>query len=504
MNREVELKFSVPAHAARGLIRLPALAGWRSGGPSSRRIHSVYYDTSQRQLRAEGVALRLRRVGRRWWQTIKSAGTAGGGLHSRDEWETPTREGRFDFTRLPDCKLKDDLAGALEQGSLQPVFTTDFIRRSQILEWPNGDQLELSIDRGDVVAGAARAPIAEIELEVKAGAARRAFDVAELLLEHLDIRLENVSKAERGYRLVSGEVDKPVKAKPVQLDRALGAHAAFAVIVQSCLVHLQANEAGVLQGGDAEYVHQMRVALRRMRSAISVFGRLLSPPAVQPIREELRWFTKALDGARNWDVFELETLASMAQEFSGAAGFQWLLSAARAQREQANRVAREAAASKRYQRLLLRLGGWLLEGPWNAGAPEPLLSEFAREELKRRHKRLKVRAEALVTLTAPQRHDVRIVAKKLRYAAEFFASLYQPKSVRGYIAALADLQAVLGGLNDVATTDALLRTLTPAEPTAEQLAVLSMLRGWGLGVTQARLGELDAAWRHFAAQKRFW
>ena len=509
MHEELEIKLRLPPEALGRLRRLRppgAVAGRR---PATRRLRAVYFDTPDFALRRSGFALRVRREGPRWIQSLKGGGGAAAGLHRRLEWESP----------LPRCEVNPGLLPRGGRGSvarsrkvrdaLQPVFVTDISRRIRLLTFENGDRVEFALDRGEIRASSRAAPVCEIELELKAGAPARLFEVALALVRDLPVRLEPESKAERGYRLAGGMPRTPAKAEDVLLPADCTASGALAAILRSCLAHLQANEDGMLEGADVEYLHQMRVALRRMRSAFTLFNRLLPREAGEPQVREVKWLTPRLGAARDWDVFVTETLAKIAASGSGAPGMAKLVAAARVRQEQADDLAREAVGSRRYQELLLRLGAWIageawlepLEGEARAHMDQPA-REFARAELERRHRKLVKGGEHLAALAPAERHRMRIAAKKLRYAGEFFSSLFPGKAARAYTKALGELQDVLGALNDAATTVHLVREL--AGVGTEPAPAAGFVEGWVASETAHRVAHLEETWGRFLEQKRFW
>jgi triphosphatase len=511
MPNEIELKLLIdPAHLTR-LLRHPLLKVHTRRKLPTQRLLSVYYDTPDLTLHKSKTAVRLRRVGKRWIQTVKTEGRVSAGLHERPEWEYETAEHTLNFEQLEDPKLRDFFADDRLRQALRPVFTTEFSRARRILEWPSGEVAELALDHGEIRAGDRTRPLCEVELELKTGAPARLFEFALELQQTIPLKLENVSKAERGYRLAANTTISPVKAQTLTLDPHLPASDAFVHIAQSCIAHIQANEEGVLQSDDPEFVHQMRVAVRRLRSALSVFSEIIDRAHAEPIREELRWLTKELDGARNWDVFVLQTLPPIVSAFPEYAGFTWLASQSAAVRTQTNTQAQAAVASTRYQRFLLAFGSWLATGVWQAqptpvivGTTEAPVTEFATRVLHSRHRRLKKRGEHWETLAPEERHQVRIAAKKLRYAAEFFSSLYPRKRTRRYIVTLAQLQDLLGSMNDAATTVTLMQTIATTATDVQQQQAISLVSGWVLGYSHAQLTALATTWRHFLDRKTFW
>ena len=203
MPREIELKLLInPQHIPR-LWRHPLLAAHTREKLSTQQLLSIYYDTPDLVLHRNKIAVRLRRVGKRWIQTVKMEGRVAAGLHERPEWEQETTENTLDFQALPDTQLREFFAHERLRQSLSPIFITKFSRAGRILEWPNGDVVEFALDRGEIQAGERRAPICEVELELKSGASARLFLIAAALQQALPLQPENVSKAERGYQLAS-------------------------------------------------------------------------------------------------------------------------------------------------------------------------------------------------------------------------------------------------------------------------------------------------------------
>jgi inorganic triphosphatase YgiF len=511
MNNETELKLLIaPADIPR-FLRHPLVKALTRQKLPPQRLLSIYYDTRDFTLYQQRIALRLRQVGRRWIQTVKTEGSVAAGLHERPEWECDTTKDTFAFDAIPDPAVRKFFADEQLQQALQPVFVTEFTRTRRLLEFLSGDAVECSIDRGEIRAGDDRLPICEVELELKSGGPVQLFEFALNLQETLLLKLENVSKAERGYRLVTQAALVPGKAKTPGLEKSHSVREAFAHILQGCMVHLQVNEEGIVRGDDPEFVHQMRVALRRARSALRVFSSILSSEKIAAIREELQWLAGALNGARNWDVFVLTTFPPILAAFPDHQGLAWLHTHSVTMQQHANARARDAVTSPRYQRLLLTLGAWLctLTEP-ATGPPEATesgetdLAAFTAAILQKRHRQLKKRGKQLTLLSPVERHAVRIAAKKLRYAAEFFSPLYPNKRTRKYIGTLAALQDVLGAFNDSATTVALLQEVTATEDMAARQHPEGVVLGWVQGASHARLAELARTWEVFMEQRPFW
>jgi inorganic triphosphatase YgiF len=514
---EVELKFAIVPEAAHRLAALPEVKAAASGRAVTRRMRSVYYDTPDQALRARRVGLRLRREGGRWIQSLKSAGTVEGGLHRRDEHETPVPAQLLDFGALAQLGLADLITDPVQRVQLQPLFTCEFTRTARRLVFEAGTEIELCYDRGAIGAGERTEPLSEIELELKSGEPQRLIDFALLLLDRVPLRLEARSKAQRGYALLDARAAAPVKATAPALQDTLSVTAALRDIVFGCVAQLQANEAGVLAGADPEYLHQARVALRRLRSAFSLFRRAFPRAAYEDVLLELRWLGRQLGPARDWDVFVLEMLPRVARAFGDDAGMQSLTLRAAALRAAAGGQAIEAIASRRCTALLLGLNALFLRQPWLALDDEAAaalralpLREYVAGVLSRRQRKVMKLGRHHAQLDAAGLHGLRIEIKKLRYAAEFFATLFERKPVRAHTAALADLQELLGTLNDAATVERLCTALregvgasgNAAEP--QLLEAIGAVRGWAAATARDHLEQLPPAWKRFRGAETFW
>ena len=290
----------------------------------------------------------------------------------------------------------------------------------------------------------------------------------------------------------------PAKAVPVVLDPAWTLQVALRQMVRGCLDHLRANDGGAASSRDSEYLHQTRVALRRMRSALRL--QLPADAAVIALRAELKWLAGSLGTARDWDVLLEDILRPMARAYASAApaaDFTRLMNAARRRRTDARRAARAALSSERYAALLQALKNWL-GAPFASDPAVDALPQFAARIVRRRHKRLLRDAAGFMQQSPAQRHQVRIDTKRLRYMVEFFLSLFPGKSVNLYRRELAALQDSLGALNDAATAARLLEGLPGADVPAP------FIRGWLAARETDSLGAVEAALARLAKCGRFW
>ena len=515
MPAEVELKLGIAPDDIPRLLRHRLVVSQGQGRPRTVSLHNIYYDTPDLALHRHRIALRLRRPGNgtRWIQTLKAEGRAVGGLHERPEWETDTTEGVLCLDELPDAGLQRFFSDPSLRASLQPVFTMEFKRTIVQLAWANGDAVELAVDRGHISADGRAQMLCELELELKSGPPSRLFSVARMLHRSVPLRLSNVSKAQRAYRMISGATLEPQKAMPApsagdrkHLKTANATTGELcAAVLAGGLAHLQANEEGARLSEDPSFVHQMRVATRRMRSALKAFVPLLPPDQLEHFQEELRWLGDALSGTRNWDVFVSRSLPDICAALPDEAGLNWLATRAVEERGIQREHARSAIESPRYQGLLLELGAWLATPRWQdaAAAQTPAL-RFGAEMLAKRHRKLKKYAGNLAGLDVHERHRLRIAGKKLRYAAEFFAPLCPGRRTTRYLDALEGLQNVLGDLNDEATTALLMQQVSAGTGAPEHQRACGLVLGWASGLAREQLPAANKAWRIFTARKTFW
>ena len=516
MPTEIELKLRLPTDCVARLQRNPLLKSLSISRPVTQKLYSVYYDTPNLDLKRHGVALRLRRSGKRWVQTIKGGGSVTAGLHQRDEWEAPVLKAQPDFTKITDPALIKLFSATGLREQLHPVFTTEFTRSTRMLRLADGGEAEFCLDRGQIIAGDASAPLCEIELELKSGSPGPLFQLALELLHSVPLRLENISKAERGYMLYPDGKSPPLRAAPVELDAEMSVSAAFTAITWNCLNHLHSNEAGMLAGRDIEYLHQMRVALRRQRSALSVFSRIFSKAAFTPMAQELKWLTGQFGPARDWDVFVTETLAPVFASFPDHPGMVALRGKCEQLRRQHNEATRHAVESTHYAELMLQLGAWLSAQAWlsqpgpaasvklagiGTGAP---VKKFATALLAHRHRQLKKYGKELTNFSTAKLHALRIVAKKQRYTAEFFTGFYPCRETKRYLRSLSVLQDILGAMNDTANAKRLLSEVAIAGNEGGQQEAVGIVLGWSASLAALKKLELGQAWARFNKTKAFW
>jgi len=484
---EIELKLEI---APGDRERLNAAKLLASDDHECAHLVSTYFDAPDFHIRNAGYSLRIRQKSGQRVQTVKADGAAAAGLFIRMEWE---RAIKGDTPILdPESGLARAI-GPKALASIGPLFVTDVSRTTRTLI-RGGASIELAIDHGEIRAGDRSEALCEVELELGDGSPQALFDFARCLNEEVPLRLGVRSKAERGYGLVEGSTAKAVKAvkaEPIALspDGTMGE--AFKTIAHSCIRQFRLNESLVLETGKAEPLHQARVGLRRLRSALSLFNPLLTGDGrTEQLRVELRWLAAALGRVRNLDALIPRVDAGVSVQLQAV-------------RECALAHLHGELASTRTRLLMINLAEWLALGSWWTRPADPELANqnvlaFAGDLLDASRKRVKRRGKGLASLDDEHRHRMRIEAKKLRYATEFFAALYPEKKARrrhtAFRRALEDLQDHLGELNDLVTGPTVLASL----------GIEAKLPKIARHERERLLVRAEAAYESLIDAKRFW
>lgn len=441
MATEVELKlYCFPNEIARFETHPLITAGIETG--PGKRLENTYYDTPDLALHRERIALRIRTTPTEQLQTVKCAAKSVAGLSARPEWETPYT-GIFDFKVVDTRKVRAFLEE--RQSSLVPVFTTSFERRTWRIDISKKIALWVMLDTGQILSGDQVLPVSEVELELAQGKPEDLLDFATALASHLPLIPDDVSKAERGYRLFLKQQNVPQKSAPSPLAGNQNSAEAFHLLASQGMQMWQTNLLGALNSQDQEYVHQFRVSLRRLHSLIKVFK-----PAL-PARYHARWTKRVKELSQiTGNVRDLDVMRSDIVEPMLHSSDQEALSHAKA--------ALAALANDKEEALgqlqQLHYGGPLLlfardlqdldkdDFPKN-------LPRFAEKQLAGLHRNAVKRLTQTLKSPAPERaHRYRIALKHLRYSCEFFAPLFDNEEMVEYAKAVAGLQDAFGFIND--------------------------------------------------------
>ncbi len=498
--REIELKFAIRPADLRRLIRHPMLVGRKA---KRQALVSTYFDTPDLALHRRSLTLRVRKIGRRYVQTVKADdGLSIGGLN-RPEWETPLA-GSLPSLADP---LLEKAVGKLDESQLVPVFTSRVQRTTRIIQRGDDTVIEVAYDKGQIETASASGavPVSELECELKAGSLATLFEVACALSERVPLRLEARSKSARGYALVAGDAEaRTPRFGKVELARDIPAETALASIAAQCVRQLLGNGEAAL-AGDIEGVHQMRVALRRLRATLSLFKTLIPDGQRRWAVQEMKRFASMLGEVRNWDVLALH-VAPVVAAFPDETSLQALQPAIRDKRAAAFSAMRDALDSARYTDFLLRLLAWIETRGWREQAVSEssvhLLSpvgELADALLERHHRKARKLAKRFAELSPGERHKLRIALKKVRYTVDALRSIYPGKATKPLLKHLSSLQDAFGTYNDIATMNRLLAELPP-----ETGSGAAVVRGWYGHVMRRTEAKLSRQVARFLKTRPFW
>lgn len=485
---EIELQLLMdPAYNAQ-LLKHPLIRAHARGPARTDDLTAHYFDTPDLHLLRHRAGLRVRQMSGVWIQTMKAGGSMLSGLQQQHEWETPVTHAWPQLGKLRkavDDKRREMLALPDLKNHLEVLFTVAVQRTRWDIDF-EGSHIELALDHGHIEREGQRVPVNEIELELKSGTPASLFAFALRLLDDIPLRLSYTNKALRGYALCHDSGIAITKAAPVVLPHGASTAQALVAILSNCLQQIQGNEAGVTGSDDPESVHQMRVGVRRLRSALKLF--CSAAPCPEALLTEIEWLGSVLGSARDWEVLHGTTLPRVPADDPSDDGVTRLRAlvqqTASAQRAQAA----QAILSPRYTRLQLALALWMQQIGANdsdAQLTAPI-ARFAHHTMKQLHQKMLHRAEKAAGGEERAVHRLRIAGKRVRYALEFFAVLYRRTGSTRYLEALTDMQDALGRHNDVMVANRLLRELQQSH--ADTANAISFTRGYVLGQASASPG----------------
>ena len=269
--------------------------------PEWLRLKSVYFDTENGDLMRHGVTLRVRRAEEAYVMGLKRAARSNRGFFDRDELEVKSPSAAPDLSLFDEATAKE-IKEIIGEKPLARNFGSDIRRVTRTVD-VDGSTIEGALDQGFLFAGERREPTYEIELELKSGEPAALIDLGLSLVDAIDVKLSVRSKAERAAGLMSLGLPEPARAKPPELHPETPMDEAIAVILRDCLSQFLGNLPALESGDAVEAVHEMRVAMRRLRSALGLFNRVFPCSDFEALRAEAQRIAAVLGEARDWDVF---------------------------------------------------------------------------------------------------------------------------------------------------------------------------------------------------------
>jgi len=505
---EVELKLaSTPNEMPHLKQSLLEMAG--DSHATCHKSFDTYYDTADDKLRREGLVLLVGERDHDRIQKVSANEVRGMTPLVRGEWEDVIG-GDQPSTRAPNSGAH--LPAGLAQGELRPRFTTRVQRTLFTLKPDASTRIEGALDESEIrtVDGESVEPISEVELLLKDGDPAALCGTALRLLEIAPLRIEMRSKAERGYHLLGGGTDawQPQAYLPYNLKPDLTVEESLRRIGQNCLSTVLLCEAPAT-AGIPDGVHQMRVAIRRLRSVVATMRQMLPSEQYQWVTQTLKWMAGVLGPVRNWDVFSSSLLAPVRSVLLRGQEQDELCRVCAQARRSAHESANATIRSPQYTVGLLKLSEWFASRGWrNQPVSEQSALLMAPIEtvaptlIRRRYKKVKKSADGFAQLTLERRHELRISVKKLRYTIEVFKDLFDSPKVAEFARLLKPLQDDLGYINDVRVANELLADLQISNAAIARTA--GIVLGWhdrGLADTDRKLRK---HLRRFREARPFW
>ena len=514
---EIELKFIVGEDSSRTVWKRAQSLGYSAKTPRARALRSIYFDTRDHALRKAGISLRLRRNGGQWIQSVKLRSGLNGGLSQSQEVESRVGREAIALESIADEDLRKAIARSARGAALLPVFETRIRRAAGEVRFESGTRAEMAVDTGEIVAGEKVAELREVEIELIEGDPEDLFNLAKALFPSGGLRFSRFSKGARGFMLASkGFIEPPLdprNARPVELRKSESVERAARDILRECRQQIATNIRVVHEMDEAEGPHQLRVGLRRLRSALSVFNAALASSEATRLRGEAQWLGAEVGRLRDLDAVIADVVRPEAGRFPDEAGFAPLVEALEAEAARRRDGLREVLRCERVQSFIFDLVRFIETRGWIAdldiGQSERLarpLSKFAEKALRKHWRRVERRGADIVSLSVEERHELRKDLKKLRYLTEFFAPLYPKRRVSPFLKRLKRLQLVTGAFNDAQVARRVLVELQPGS--RQDTASVERAAGCAIGASQTRAAldwsRAGAVWKDLRKMKPFW
>lgn len=493
-----------PAVAAR-LFRHPAIAVRRHGQAHRTDAAIVFHDTAEGALAEAGLAFTVASRGRRTVQRLVRTLPAPG-EHVVPAVALPALAESRGGGPSPDAAAFAGMLPGPAEG--QPLAAIAAMRgRRATLRLTGG--MEAALTTGVLGGVTATCPVARLSLSAPEAALADAFGLLRSLAADGLIAVPAAAPAEEARALAHGTAARPLwRGAPDLAGAATVEEGARRAIGQLTLALLAAAPVAA-EGSDPEGVHQARVAIRRLRSALTLFRPAIACPAADTMKDRLGALARTLGAARDWDVFIAGSLAEANAAFPDEAALARLARAARTARAAAYTAVRATLAGAEFRLLGLDLAAAVALPPWRetddaaaAARQAAPLEAFAAAALARRHRRLRRAGDDFAGLDIPGLHTLRIQAKRMRYAGELFGGLYGAKRRRRFQKAVAALQDALGHLNDTAVAAGLLAAVATRGPGGGRAA--GIVQGWVAAKAAHARENARAAWDRLMDRPPFW
>lgn len=474
------------------------------GSAGRQLLDARYFDTSTYCLQKEKIAYRIRREGTQWVATVKGGGSSNGGLHERQEWNVIVPDAEPNITVFAGTEIGAKLMELVGTQALEPILITKFERRKLDVCMPDGSQIEVAADQGEIIAGGKSSPILEVELELKAGKPSALFTLGATLAKEYALLPETDSKFYRGL-ILAGLATRPLKKIPTlpQVEQNQGADQGVArVLIQLITQFFVAQQAFFQSQAQPEEVHQLRICLRRLRSILEFAG-----PEVAPQYKEyqalLRKMGQSLGVLRDIDV----TYASW-KEWSECQPIGMVSKLSLGRMLTHRRVVEVEKVYGLFHAgyatpILLELWATITAANWQGATGYQLtMGEYAKNQFLKWLKKVTKQGKKIEWADPEKVRKLRLQVKKIKYAAEVLQPVLGKVDLLTF--QLETLQDHLGLLSDINSTEALLKKLVRGATSKALQIEVGMLIGWQGREALYVQEKMNEYWEEFHCNAQKW
>ncbi|SJN53126.1 CYTH domain protein [Vibrio ruber DSM 16370] len=467
METEIELKFFVSPEYSDVLRR--KIAQTKILQHRCRELENTYFDTPDNWLRQHDIGLRIRCSDGVYVQTVKTSGRVVAGLHQRPEYNAEHDSNTPSLSLHPQEIWPEGRSPEQLEAELHPLFSTDFTREQWLVGMPDGSQIEVAFDQGKVQAGELEDPICEVELELKSGQTDALFSLARTLSDEGGVRLGNLSKAARGYRLVFGYMgDEPKPLALVETTASDTVESCFIHSLEHALEHWHYHEQIYVEKATIEALHEIRHAICFIRQTLAVYSDIVPRRASAILRQELKWLEEELSWLKtsNYLDYLCEDKGHILRKLDAR---KFLLAELRTLQDAlpSTQDMLKLFYGSRYVGLILDLSRWILTKGWqpflNDKAREMMaesIEPFSAEQLERTWNELLAAFPADKSFSRQDYLIQRYCLMRNLYTGIGFASLYDENERQSFRLPWADL---LQGIDDLLTLEPLEKQIDKLE-----------------------------------------
>ena len=467
-------------------------------------LETHYFDTESACLQKAKLAYRIRREGEQWIATVKGGGSSRGGLHERHEWNVLVSNPQPDITVFAGTAMGKKIMTVVGSEKLYPVLMTRFERSRMDVIMPDGSQIEVAADQGEIIAGVNLEPILEVELELKKGEVAALFQLGAELAREFSLVPEVDSKYYRGLKLAGkGTLQREETYQPPQVDKTKLASEELSKLLLQLIGRFLVTQQNFIEKPDLpENIHEMRIALRRLRSLLEFSGTLVTKQHKFYLTE-LKNIGKLLGNLREIDVAygswrQVKGEQTLTKTSKMSLG-ECLCQARMLEAEKVHKIIRAGHTTS----LLLELQAILADNKGLlARDVSTNMNEYAISKLSSSLKALTKQGKKIDWMTTEDMHKIRLQVKKIKYVAEVLETAFI--EIPQLVLRLDTLQNNLGFINDVDSTESILETLLKGNSNKALYLEAGLVIGWQGREALFVKNKMDKYWQNFYRTAQRW